>query len=106
MLQNAGQTIEALHTPNSKNVTELFLCTIDHPGITTCWGRQKMGHKKAADTLDEWLDIRHSIAHGAQEGRLIKADVLRFRSFLDITVRNTEKELSKHLSAIVGAKPW
>jgi RiboL-PSP-HEPN len=106
VFQYIVRQVEILNTPNSKNVNELFLRTLNHPKISFCWGRQRMDNDRAADTLDEWLDLRHSIAHGAREDPLIKADVQRFRQFLEITVRNTEREVSKYLHSKIGIKPW
>jgi hypothetical protein len=96
--------VSALNTPNAGNLRILFCDLLGIEDITASWGRRA---EDARDTLDEWLEHRHGIAHGAEDTPvLVLADVTSYENFLRQTVSRTDKTVENHLTSLLGQSPW
>ncbi len=103
---NIQTVVNRLHTPSWQNVRDLARTVLGMPDITIFWTRNTMDQRQVRRALNEWLDDRHGIAHGAEDREFILGDVKRFRSFLHVTVCNSDKAIGKHVEALIGKHPW
>jgi len=105
--ENVQQASKRLHTANSVNVRNLFRNGIGIEDIRECWGRRGMNCKEACRALDQLLDERHSIVHGAiTDPEYSKRDVILWRKFLRITVEGTDREVKNRIRSLTGKNPW
>jgi hypothetical protein len=96
-----------LNTPDSERIQSLFLNLLGIEDITESWARQKKNRDGARNTLDELMERRHEIAHGAlMESAPLKTDVERFRGFLSRTVSQTDQRVGRLLESVTGTEIW
>ena len=96
----------ALNTPNSDNIRMLFDDLLGISDITTSWGRKGMKAVNACDRLDDWIERRGDIAHGAEGAAVILADVQRYEDFLRQTVTRTDSSVELELGIILKNSSW
>lgn len=100
-----------LNTPNAQNTCRLFADTVGPADVSLSWTWKGMSRQQARDNLDEWLRLRHQVAHGAvvtpaggTPGRpkVSKADVQACRDFVRTLAERTEVAVGTHLSSHFG----
>ncbi|WP_147307419.1 HEPN domain-containing protein [Mesorhizobium denitrificans] len=115
--------INKFNTPNSENVRRLFNDSLGFdPWPAWQWrqGRRNWASSAVRERINNWLNIRHSIAHGfalpAQiiwlagsngQSRLTLNLVKECRELFDFLVRETDRAFSHHLMQSHGMPaPW
>ncbi|HET6400894.1 MAG TPA: HEPN domain-containing protein [Candidatus Kapabacteria bacterium] len=105
--ENVQQATKRLHTAKSDNVLILFRNCFGMDDIRQCWGRRGMDWKRAYRALDQLLDERHSVVHGAlHDPEYHRRDVELWRKFLRITVDRTDREVKNRIRSLTGKNPW
>tara|TARA_B100000965_G_scaffold351539_1_gene326194 strand:- start:1078 stop:1701 length:624 start_codon:yes stop_codon:yes gene_type:complete len=114
--------IESFNNPNRKNVQRLLRETLNFdpfPHWTWTAGVKTWTAAQARARLDEWVQIRHRVAHGNPlptypwilgnngQPRLTLTHMRSCRGFFNAMVRATDSALRQHLVASFGvANPW
>ncbi len=118
----AGRIVD-FGTPNSENIQRLYRSSIGFdPWPTWSWHvpRRQWTPNDMRTRLNQWLKIRHSIAHGDDlpsnlqwiqdsqgRARLTRTLSKECMKFLDRLATQTEAGLKQHLSSHFGiANPW
>ena len=119
----AKQQAGDFHTPNAENVRKLFMQTIGYDPWQDWYyiaPRRNWQSSEMRDRLDNWLRIRHAVAHGGalptnipwikspQGKSRLTLDLLReCRRFFDRLVHCTDGGFSCYLQSEFGiAAPW
>lgn len=123
-LRDANHRVKQFNTPNSENVRSLFQEHLDFdPWPLWSWvagTRRNWNSQQMRTRLNEWMRIRHCVAHGAalptdiamlrntHGGVSIRLEHLReCRDFVNHVGTQTDAGLSAHLAATYGmAAPW
>lgn len=117
------QAARKINTPNSQNVRRLFQDALDYdPWRDWSWSspRRQWTSKEVRDRLDEWLRIRHCVAHGASlpgdipwlkhnggVPRLVLYDLKDCRQFFAEIAAQTDRGVSRHIAgAYKITPPW
>ena len=96
-----------LNTPDSDHIQSLLYNLLGIEDITESWARRGKNREGARNTLDEFMERRHEIAHGALvESEPVKVDVKRFHEFLSRTVSQTDRRVGNLLKSILGSEVW
>ena len=114
------QSIGSLNTPNTQNVTRLFDWSFGYdPKSSWTWysPRRKWDSSKFCERTDEWLKIRHTIAHGnelpknlawlknsAGTPRLNLSLLKEAQRHFGMLARLTDKGMAKHLASDYSIK--
>jgi hypothetical protein len=105
--ENVQQATKRLHTAKSDNVLILFRNCFGIEDIRESWRRPGMDWKRAYRALDQLLDERHSVVHGAiTDPEYSKRDVILWQQFLQVTVDRTDLAVSKRIRKLTGKPPW
>lgn len=119
----ANAEASQLHTPNAENVRRLFETTIGynpHPDWHWTATRRNWNVLQVTTRLNEWLRIRHSVAHGGDlppnlawiqnpggDPRLTLPLLRDCATFFGRLVGATDAGLSSSLNAVYGiVRPW
>jgi hypothetical protein len=122
--RDANKRVKEFNTPNAQNVRKLFQENLDFdpwPHWTWVAGtRRNWNSVRMQKALNDWLTIRHCVAHGAslpndiamlrnsQGSHSIRlAHLQECRDFIKHIATQTDSALSSHLVAQFGiAAPW
>lgn len=106
IIHYAKNRVKPLNTPKRDVIDPLFCDLLGIKRISDSWGRRGL-RVNAGVRLDEWLDRRHVIAHGAEaKESLTKNHVTRYRDFLQTTVEKNDVKIAETLLMLTGLKPW
>jgi hypothetical protein len=56
-----------LHSATSSNIKELFEEILGIRDVSASWAFQKLSARECVEKLDDLVDLRHDIAHGANK---------------------------------------
>ncbi len=121
MVAGVSARAKSFNTPDYKKVRNLFkLIKFD---ITGAWSwhapNRNWNHAVMKKKLNEWLQIRHCVAHGADlpksitwiiglsgEARLTLNHLLECRRFFAKLVKQSDSAIRAHAIAVLGTQPW
>lgn len=91
-----------LNTANSKQVTQLFLDVLGIRNVTSEWRFQELTSERCLNKLDDVVDLRHDIAHGANErvDELSEQYLREITEFVPSIALETFTIVSNHIAAL------
>ena len=118
-----ANSIKRFNTPNAANVRDLFLEALEfNPWPSWTWhaGPRQWNTEEMRRRLNNWLDVRHSVAHGFElpndvqwlqgpngRPRLTLDLVKECKAFFGRLVAQTDAEFAQHLHRHHGIPiPW
>lgn len=96
-----------LNTPKTAQIDELFDKAVGLANISKSWHWTKMTAQRAAEKLDDFIELRGEIAHrGAAAGSVTKDQVKHFYNHVQRLVGATEAHVRQCLEESTGVTPW
>lgn len=96
-----------LSNPGTRQVNDLFRDALGIEGISGSWHWASIGPERAAEKLDEYITIRHEVAHrGSSADRIWKYDINEYYSHVSHLVDRTAAEVARVLADATGVTPW
>jgi hypothetical protein len=96
-----------LNTPKSGQIDELFAAAVGLSSVSNAWNWQKMSVAQARTKLDNFVELRGSIAHrGAGASGVKKADVVNYLSHVKSLVGKTGGRANTHVKKATGKALW
>jgi hypothetical protein len=96
-----------LSNPTTRQVNDLFRNALGIEEISQSWRWSSMSAQRAAGKLDEYIIVRHEVAHrGSSADRIWKADVKEYRKHIRHLVERTAAEVGRVLTSVTGVVPW
>jgi hypothetical protein len=96
-----------LNTPTAQNINDFFRDALGIEKISESWHWTKMDAQRAAEKLDEYITIRHEVAHrGRSVDRIWKYDVNEYYNHAWRLVEQTAAEITRVLTDATGVTPW
>ena len=97
-----------LNTPKASQIDELFHITLGISGISNDWRwDQKMTPERSRTKLDEYVELRGSIAHrGAAATSVKKVQVIGYFEFLKRLVSRTGSSVYIHVRNVTAKRLW
>lgn len=103
----AMSQISRFNTPNSENTKKLIAGCLGLQDVTANWRWRNCTAANAKRYLNEALDRRHKIAHGANPRLAIpNAYSGWLPSFFRNLAQHTDRAIADHVSMLSGAAPW
>lgn len=95
-----------LNNPKTRQINDLFRDALGIGKISESWHWNKMDAQRAAGKLDEYVTIRHEVAHrGSSADRIWKYDVNEYYNHVWRLVEQTAAEIAGVLAGITGVPP-
>lgn len=105
--QTLKKEIDHFHVPRPSNIDELFAKIIGLENISKTWTWKGQNNADTINTLNEFVDLRGSIAHKIKVDESIqKRDVLYYLNFINSLTVVTNNTVSRYVENRVGEKPW
>ncbi|HJX82933.1 MAG TPA: HEPN domain-containing protein [Candidatus Angelobacter sp.] len=99
--------ISFFHTPKAGNVDGLFQALLDLPDLSSNWAWQKMTSDGAKKRLEEYIQLRGSIAHRVKtSNRVYKQGVSEYAEFINRLACRTANVVRIHVHSLVNKYPW
>jgi RiboL-PSP-HEPN len=96
-----------LSTPNTRQTDDFFHRTLGIEKISDSWHWTNMSAQRAAEKLDEYLVVRHEVAHRGKAAYTIwQYDVNEYYNHVCRLVERTADEIAVFLASATGASPW
>lgn len=96
-----------LNTPKTRQINDLFREVLGVEKISECWHWTTMDAQRAAEKLDEYITIRHEVAHRGQSAdRVWQYDVNEYYNHVWRLVERTAAEIGGILAGATGVSPW
>jgi hypothetical protein len=96
-----------LNTPNTQQINDLFHRTLGIEKISDSWHWTRMNAQRAAEKLDEYLIVRHEVAHrGNAAFKVWQYDVNEYYNHVWRLVERTADEIADMLTGATGVSPW
>ena len=96
-----------LNTPKTEQINDLFHDALGIEKISESWHWTQMDAQRAAEKLDEYIIIRHEVAHrGSSADRIWRYDVNDYYSHVWHLVEQTAAETARVLTDVTGVAPW
>jgi hypothetical protein len=96
-----------LNTPKTRQINDLFREVLGIEKISECWHWTTMDEQRAAQKLDEYITIRHEVAHRGQSAdRVWQYDVNEYYNHVWRLVERTAAEIAGILAGATGVSPW
>lgn len=93
------EKLHYFHNPLSDKVNELFKKCLGLENLSHCWVWQGMSHNNAMEKLDNYVRIRHKIAHGEEsdDSKPDKSVVTDYLNHVERLVEKTEEAVKNHV---------
>ncbi len=105
LLRNRDEVLAPFHTPDAKRVDSLFEGTLGLPKISSVWYWPGMSAKRARKKLDDFVDLRHKLAHRVRAAKTVRKDkAIGYKSHVERLVPRTVERVAWHLRDILGFK--
>ncbi|MGI8452093.1 MAG: MAE_28990/MAE_18760 family HEPN-like nuclease [Streptosporangiaceae bacterium] len=96
-----------LNNPTTQKINDLFSDALGIEKISESWHWNKMTAQRAAEKLDEFIIVRHEVAHrGSSADRIWKYDVNEYYNHAWRLVEQTAAEIARVLADTTGVVPW
>lgn len=96
-----------LNSPRTQQVNDLFRETLGIENISGSWHWASINPERAAAKLDEYIVIRHEVAHrGSSTDRIWKYDINDYYTHVWNLVERTAAEVASVLADATGVTPW
>lgn len=96
-----------LNTPNAQQIDDFFHRTLGIEKISDSWHWANMNAQRAAEKLDEYLIVRHEVAHRGNAAFTIwQYDVNECYNHVWRLVERTATEIAGILTGATGVSPW
>lgn len=99
--------IGSFNTPKAGNVDNLFLALLDLPDLSKNWTWQGMQVDGAKKKLEEYIELRGSIAHRVKTSKSVyKQDVSDYVDFINRLACRTANVVRVQVHSFVNKYPW
>lgn len=99
--------IENFHNPTSRNVDSLIRATIGLPSLSGHWPHVKIEGVPIKKKYDQFVDLRHKIAHKNCSNRdLTIGKARQYVRVLDLIAKSSVATVQKHIRPITGDIHW
>jgi hypothetical protein len=96
-----------LNNPKTQQINDLFREALGIEKISASWHWNTMDAPRAAEKLDEYVSIRHEVAHrGSSTDRIWKYDINDYYGHVWGLVERTAAEVGSVLAGATGVTPW
>ncbi|MCW2931944.1 MAG: hypothetical protein JWM19_2906 [Actinomycetia bacterium] len=96
-----------LNSPRTQQVNDLFREALGIENISRSWHWASISPERAAEKLDEYIVIRHEVAHrGSSTDRIWQYDINDYYSHVWNLVGRTAAEVARVLADVTGIAPW
>jgi hypothetical protein len=96
-----------LNSPRTQQINDLFRETLGIENISGSWHWASINPQRAAAKLDEYIVIRHEVAHpGSSADRIWKYDINDYYTHVWNLVERTAAEVARVLADATGVTPW
>lgn len=96
-----------LNTPKTQQINDLFHDALGIEEISESWHWNNMDAQRAAEKLDEYITVRHEVAHrGRSADRIWKYDVNEYYNHIWRLVEQTAAGTARVLTDTTGVTPW
>jgi hypothetical protein len=96
-----------LNSPKTQQVNDLFREALGIEDISGSWHWASISPQRAAEKLDEYIDIRHQVAHrGSSADRIWRYDINEYYNHVWYLVERTAAEVARVLAGATGVTPW
>lgn len=102
-----AKTVGNLNTPKTAQVNELFLKSVGHSKLSSCWSWRGRSEKDTSEALDSLVTLRNTIAHRVKHTKSVrKKHVVEAIDLVSRLAAKSNNEMSRFLHKLVGASPW
>lgn len=102
-----AKTIGNLNTPKTAQVDELFLKSLGHRKLSSCWAWRGRSVKDTSKALDDLVTLRGTIAHRVKHTKSVqKKHVVEAIDLVSRLAAKSNNEMSRFLQKLVGVSPW
>jgi hypothetical protein len=96
-----------LNSPRTQQINDLFRDALGIENISGSWRWNTMDARRAAEKLDEYITIRHEVAHrGSSADRIWKYDINDYYTHVWHLAGRTAAEVARVLADVTGVVPW
>ncbi|MCK5172427.1 MAG: hypothetical protein KAR47_03500 [Planctomycetes bacterium] len=96
-----------LNTPKAANIDQLFTLAVGISKISSSWRWAKMAADRAREKLDEFVELRGSIAHRGKSLKSVKkSEVDGYLDFIKKLAAKTGGTVNKHVKGVTGRPLW
>lgn len=102
---NPEPLVERFNTPWPRNIDSLF-AVIGLPRASRNISWRRASASMVIERIEELVRTRNRIAHGTTNVRVSKANVTRWRRYVEGFARKLDERVALHLLSITGDLPW
>jgi hypothetical protein len=96
-----------LNTPKTQQIDDLFKQALGISDLPKSWRWQRMSARRAGGKLDEFVELRGSIAHrGHGAAGVLKSQVEEYYDHVKHLVEKTDARVRDAIQATTGRVPW